>query len=293
MPGVSFTADEDGTFNGAEIPSDAMEYLTSYRASMGAALDLGVEYKPLPELSVSLSLKDIGFMYWNNLNAINGAIDGSFDGVYFQEGEALQFADSLLSTIAGSLKYDPTAKGYVQEMRGKLYVGAEYSFLRNMMSVGVLSKTEFMANYVSEEVSLNYKIRPCHWFGISAGYSFMSGGWSTLGFAMDLKLPPFNFYVATDYTPLYYSANGIPYKSQAINVQAGVVLTFKTKDNTKRLTAKAEDLSAIPEVAAEEPATEPAEVETSVSNTTVTETVTEKVEEVQGDEVGGTNVVKL
>jgi hypothetical protein len=30
-----------------------------------------------------------------------------------------------------------------------------------------------------------------------------------------------------------------------------------------------------------------------VSNTTVTETVTEKVEEVQGDEVGGTNVVKL
>jgi hypothetical protein len=293
---------------------------------MGAAIDLGVEYKPLPELSVSLSLKDIGFMYWNNLNASNGAIDGSFDGVYFQEGEALQFADSLLSTITGSLKYDPTAKGYVQEMRGKLYVGAEYSFLRNMMSVGLLSKTEFMSNYVSEEISLNYKIRPCHWFGISAGYSFVSGGWSTLGFAMDLKLPPFNFYVATDYTPLYYSANGYPYKSQAINVQAGVVLTFKTKDNTKRLTAKAADLAAIPEVTAEEPAAEPqavselaeteaatepqavpelvegllidrekgpVEVETSVSNTTVTETVTEKVEEVQGDEVGGTNVVKL
>ena len=318
MPGISFTADEDGNFNGIETPSDEMEYLTSYRASMGAALDLGVEYKPLPELSVSLSLKDIGFMYWNNLNVANGAIDGSFDGVYFQEGEALQFADSLLSTITGSLKYDPTAKGYVQEMRGKLYVGAEYSFLRNMMSVGLLSKTEFMSNYVSEEISLNYKIRPCHWFGISAGYSFVSGGWSTLGFAMDLKLPPFNFYVATDYTPLYYSANGYPYKSQAINVQAGVVLTFKTKDNTKRLTAKAADLAAIPEVTAEEPAAEPqtvselaeteaatepqavpelvegpAEVETSVSNTTVTETVTEKVEEVQGDEVGGTNVVKL
>jgi hypothetical protein len=216
-----------------------------------------------------------------------------------------------------------------------------------MMSVGVVSKTEFMSKYVSEEVSLNYKIRPCHWFGISAGYSFVSGGWSTIGFGMDIKLPPFNFYVATDYTPLYYGANGIPYKSQAINVQAGVVLTFKTKDNTKRLTAKAADLAAIPEVTAEEPAaepqavselaeteaatepqavpesvgieesaepnvltepnvvtapnvvtepnviTEPAAVEQSISTTTVTETVTEKVEEVQGDEVGGTNVVKL
>lgn len=327
MPGLSVTTDEEGGIDKITMNADANAILSSYKPSMGAAIDLGVAYKPLPELTVSLSLKDIGFMYWNNLNTASGDIAGSFKGVYFDFEEPLNIADSLLSAIKGSYRVG-NQTGYVQEMKGKLYVGAEYSFLRNMMSVGVLSKTEFMSNYVTEEVSLNYKIRPCHWFGISAGYSFVSGGWSTIGFGMDIKLPPFNFYVATDYTPLHYSAQGIPYKSQAVNVQAGVVLTFKTKDNTKRLTAKAEDLSAIPEVAAEEPAAEPqadpepavpepvegsaapantlntatnewdalvaeAGTDASSSVTTVTESTSQQETTVAGAEVGGTETVKL
>jgi hypothetical protein len=276
IPGVYFVPSSDGSIEKIQVTDNVISY---YNPSMGAAIDLGVAYKPIPELNLSLSLKDIGFMYWNNLSSASGMIEGSYSGFYYDVNTPVNVTDSLLSSIKGSLSVDNTKSGYLQEMRGKLYVGAEYSFLRNMMSVGVVSKTEFMSKYVSEEVSLNYKIRPCHWFGISAGYSFVSGGWSTIGFGMDIKLPPFNFYVATDYTPLYYGANGIPYKSQAINVQAGVVLTFKTKDNTKRLTAKASDFTAIPE--------------STSATESVTETVTEKVEEVQGDEVGGTNVVKL
>ena len=256
VPGMYFVPNSDGSIDRIET-IDISNVLSFYKPSMGAAIDLGATYKPIPALTLSLSLKDIGFMYWNNLTSASGQIDGAFKGIYYDVNNPINFVDSLLSSVSGSLQVDNAKGGYIQEMRGKLYVGAEYSFLRNMMSVGVLSKTEFMSKYVSEEVSLNYKIRPCHWFGISAGYSFVSGGWSTIGFGMDIKLPPFNFYVATDYTPLYYSAAGIPYKSQAINVQAGVVLTFKTRDNAKRLTAKAADLATIPEVTAEEPAAEP------------------------------------
>ena len=175
-------------------------------------------------------------MYWANLNQLDMQATGEFNGVYYDPENPANIIDSLLADVVATARLNPNATGYCREMRGKLYIGAEYSFLRNMMSVGVLSKTEFMAKYVSEEISLNYKVRPCHWFGISAGYSIVSGGWSTIGFGMDIKLPPFNFYVATDYVPLYYSAEGVPYKSQAINVQAGIVLTFDTKDNFKRLT---------------------------------------------------------
>ena len=238
FPGLTMKNNPDGSI--AFEMAQGKDILSAYRPSMGAAIDLGVEYKPIPELSVSLALKDIGFMYWNNLNTAVAQVDGSYTGMYFETGAQINVVDSLASVIAGSFVADNAKKGYVQEMTGKLYVGAEYSFLRNMMSVGVLSRTEFMSHYISEEISLNYKLRPCHWFGISAGYSFFSGGWSTIGFAMDLKLPPFNFYVATDYTPLYYSKQGIPYKSQGFNVQTGIVLTFKTKANAKRLMSKVE-----------------------------------------------------
>ena len=33
----------------------------------------------------------------------------------------------------------------------------------------------------------------------------------------------------SDYTPVHYSAVGIPYKTSAVNVQAGLVLTFGCK----------------------------------------------------------------
>lgn len=338
MPGIEVDTDEQGLIEGIGLNDEAKEILRLYKPSMGAAVDVGFSYRPVPSLNLSVSLKDIGFMYWNNLNTAVADMNAVYDGVYTDLNEPISLLDSLQSCITGSMRLDNAAKGYFQEMRGKLYVGAEYSFLRNMMSVGLLSKTEFMSNYVSEEISLNYKIRPCHWFGISAGYSFFSGGWSTIGFAMDLKLPPFNFYVATDYTPLYYSAQGVPYRSQAVNVQAGIVLTFKTKDNTKRLTAKKMEipvdstkvLSDTLAVAAMMPdavdslivasAVAPvdssltdvmsdstslsiqeewdalvAEAGTDVSSSTtvVTESFSDQATEVHGDEVGGTQVVKL
>ena len=235
VPGLKVLVDDQGNVSGFSA-FDITSAWQSYQLSMGAAVDLGVTYKPLPELTLSASIKDLGFMYWANLNQLDMQATGEFNGVYYDPENPANIIDSLLADVVATARLNPNAIGYCREMRGKLYIGAEYSFLRNMMSVGVLSKTEFMAKYVSEEISLNYKVRPCHWFGISAGYSIVSGGWSTIGFGMDIKLPPFNFYVATDYVPLYYSAEGVPYKSQAINVQAGIVLTFDTKDNFKRLT---------------------------------------------------------
>lgn len=302
VPGLGVVLDEDGHIKELTT-SDFVDMLAAYRPSMGAAIDLGVEYKPLPSLSISLSLKDIGFMYWNNVLTATSTAEGEYDGVYFQQDEPLNIVDSLSAAFKSSLLYDGKRTNYVQEMRGKLYVGAEYSFLRNMMSVGVLSKTEFMSNYISEEISLNYKIRPCHWFGISAGYSFVSGGWSTIGFGMDIKLPPFNFYVATDYTPLFYSVEGIPYRSQAFNVQAGIVLTFKTKNNVKKLTAKAQDLAEIPVTDSLEVAADSLPIEmkpvlqdslsVASSDTILISTTTDTINDVPLAEVGGTNMLPL
>ena len=46
---------------------------------------------------------------------------------------------------------------------------------------------------------------------------------------VNLRIPPFSIYVVSDYTPVHYSAIGIPYKTSAVNVQAGLVLTFGCK----------------------------------------------------------------
>ena len=132
-------------------------------------------------------------------------------------------------------------------MNGKIYAGVEYSFLNNMMSVGLVSKTSYNYNHWDEEITIGYNLRPCSWFGLSASYSLISSKSSAIGLGVNLRIPPFSFYVVSDYSPVHYSADGIPYKVSAANVQAGLVLTFgcmkkKAKKAEEELPVIAEDV---------------------------------------------------
>ena len=64
---------------------------------------------------------------------------------------------------------------------------------------------------------------------MSASYSFFQGGLSSMGLGLNLRLTPFNFYLVGDYMPLCYNEQGIPYKSRAVTLQTGIVLTFGCK----------------------------------------------------------------
>jgi hypothetical protein len=156
--------------------------------------------------------------------------------------------------------------GYTTLMNGKIYAGVEYSFLNNMMSVGVVSKTSYNYNHWDEELTVAYNLRPCSWFGLSASYSLISGRSSTVGLGFNLRLPPLSFYAVSDYTPVHYSADGIPYKASAFNVQAGLVLTMGCK--------KKKPVEETPEDVLPEPAPASAEVSEPVA-TEVSEPVAE------------------
>lgn len=234
IPAMKVETDAEGKITGFSFPSQFNDYIKSYRASMGAALDLGAVYKPIKDLSISLSLKDMGFMVWDNVNNAIGNIDYTFKGIDYHYGDTgVNYGDSILKVLQESYRYDfdSNKKHYVIGMNAKMYVGVEYSFLRDMMSVGLLSRTDLNAGRLQEELTLAYNLRPCAFFQLSASYSFISGGFSTVGLGLNLKLPPFNIYVVGDYMPLYYSAEGIPYRSQRVNVQAGVLLTFGCRAN--------------------------------------------------------------
>ncbi len=235
FPGTTVTTDAQGKINGFNFPSTFNDYIKNYKPCMGAALDLGGVYRPIKDLSISLSLKDMGFMVWDNSNTATANVDYTFSGLeYSPSSKNVNYGDSLLNVLKSSYRYDAVAAGkpYVTDMNAKMYAAVEYSFLKDMMSVGLLSRTELNAGRLSEEITLAYNLRPCYWFSMSASYSFISGGFSTLGLGLNLRLPPFNFYVVTDYMPLYYSAEGIPYRSQRLNLQAGILLTFNCAKST-------------------------------------------------------------
>ncbi len=236
VPAMEVKTDSTGRISGFNFPSQFNDYIKSYKLSMGAAFDLGAVYKPIKDLSLSLSIKDAGFMVWDNVNSANGNIDYTFKGIEYHYGEqGVNYGDSILKVLQQSYTTDTNKKKYVTAMNAKMYFGVEYSFLQDMMSVGLLSRTDLNAGRLQEELTLSYNLRPCSWFSMSASYSFISGGFSTLGVGLNLRLSPINLYVVTDYMPLYYSAEGIPYRSQRVNVQAGILLTFGCKKKSEPL----------------------------------------------------------
>lgn len=236
IPGIKPVFDEDGNMEGLDTDSEVLDVLKSLSYSVGASVDLGAVYKPIPELKISLSVKDLGFMYWKtNAMHLDGVFDYTFQGIdlsTMQETEGEQSkedSDKSKNILEEIGVISATEGGYTTMMNGKIYAGVEYSFLNNMMSVGVVSKTSYNYNHWDEELTVAYNLRPCSWFGLSASYSLISGRSSTVGLGFNLRLPPLSFYAVSDYTPVHYSADGIPYKASAFNVQAGLVLTMGCK----------------------------------------------------------------
>ena len=191
---------------------------------------------------------------------LDGVFDYTFQGIDLStmqetEGEQSKEESEESKNILEEIGViSATEGGYTTMMNGKIYAGVEYSFLNNMMSVGVVSKTSYNYNHWDEELTVAYYLRPCSWFGLSASYSLISGRSSTVGLGFNLRLPPLSFYAVSDYTPVHYSADGIPYKASAFNVQAGLVLTMGCK--------KKKTVEETPEDVLPEPA--PASTEESV-----------------------------
>ncbi len=256
MPNITLELDENGNVVGYKKG----DFFSSLGCSLGASVDLGAIYKPTPGLKISLSVKDLGFIVWNtNSVELEGKSDYLFKGIEIISDTAEDREDKTITKA--------TSCSYTTMMNGKIYAGLEYDFLDNMMSIGVVSKTSYNYNHWDEEITVGYNLRPCRWFGLSASYSLISSKSSAIGLGVNLRLPPFSFYAVSDYTPVHYSAEGIPYKVSALNLQAGVVLTF----GCKKKKAVEEEVPVVAEDVLPEPTQTEELKQTQVEETQTTE----------------------
>ena len=245
VPSLAIRTTEDGNIDSLYMSTtDVSDILRNYEPSVGAAFDLGFEYKPVESLSLSFAIRDLGFIAWRNAHMATGNIDYPFSGLEYHYGQDnfQEYGDSIAEvfkksyTVEGSNPetdrlYDKSV--YFTMMTAKMYAAAEYSFLRNMMSLGLISKTELSGGRLYEELTAAYNLRPCRWFGMSASYSFFSGGFSSMGLGLNLRLTPFSLYLVGDYMPLCYNEQGIPYKARAFNIQTGIVMTIGCKNKAQ------------------------------------------------------------
>jgi outer membrane protein OmpA-like peptidoglycan-associated protein len=198
----------------------------------GAAIDLGVTYVPIQNLQLSAAITDLGFIRWKqgtaNLN-LNGSY--AFTGVEYTLGDSLNFLEPMVDTLLYAFNGSASSDAYTTFLSTRLNVGAEYSF-NNKIGFGLLWSTLFTNKTAFTDLTASFNLRPTTWISWAFTYSLLQGRWSTLGFGAQLRIAPFNMYLAVDRIPLRYSntrhfpSTVLPMGWSGTSLQAGMVWVF-------------------------------------------------------------------
>jgi len=147
-------------------------------AGNGMGFDFGVTYSPIKNLVFSAAVLDLGFIRWKNtVKNLDYQIDYSFDGTKLNGiGDLDESAaiDSIKSAFDFSTVLNVNNDPYTTSTLAKMNIGAEYSFLKDKMSSGLLSASALRKEKVYEELTASINIKPQNWFNLSLSYSVRS-----------------------------------------------------------------------------------------------------------------------
>ncbi|MDR3365748.1 MAG: DUF5723 family protein [Prevotellaceae bacterium] len=193
----------------------------------GFGVDLGATYNILPELQLSAALIDLGFIRWRS-NLTNASFNGNFEttGIDYNPGDKVEDRlDTMLQTLEDAFVFTGSHSSYTTALSTRLNVGAEYSVVNNKIGFGMLSSTLYAGKSLYTDLTVAANLRPCTWFSTSFTYSLLHGRFSNVGFGAQLRVMPFNMYIAVDRIPLTFASQELPVPTnlKSVNLQAGMV----------------------------------------------------------------------
>lgn len=229
VPGLRFVPDENHQFGEVEFDEDQPISAYLKPKGMGASIDFGATYKILPNLQISASLLDLGFIRWNkNLLELDKNGDFVYDGVKFDiNDDSTNFFEHYGDELENLYVINDSPKAYTTSLSTKFNLGAEYSFWEDRVGVGLLSITNFFRRTVWEEFIITSNFRPCRYFSFSLSYNMFDGEWNNLNAGVNLNLGPVNLYAAMDHIPLKYAkCEDVKFPSDTRFMRANVGLAF-------------------------------------------------------------------
>ena len=209
--------------------------------NLGAALDLGLNYRPGDRWLLSASLLDLGWIGWkDNVHRGSYELDYDYTSVevnpfdFIDDNNSVDtYADSVLTalgdTLLGGLDLAP-GQAYSTRLNTKLYVGASFYVTPNI-NFGLLSRTDFLRNAVVEQVTASVNFSAGRILGFTLSYSYINNYFKNLGAGISLNAGPFNLYVVSD-----NALNAVFWPQEAVstNLWFGMNLVFGYRQKMDR-----------------------------------------------------------
>ncbi len=234
VPGLRFVPNDKHQFGEVEFDED--QPIRSYIKPRGSgmAIDLGMTYQILPELKVSASVLDLGFIRWRkDLVQLDKNGDVVYNGVEFDiNDDSTKYYEHYGDELENLYVINDHPEKYGSALSTKLNVGAEYSLWEDRVGFGFLSTTYFFRRTAWEEFLISTNFRPCKYVSLTLSYNMFDGEWNNLNAGMNLNLGPVNLYAALDHIPLKFAKIDeykIPSNTRSVRANVGLAFLFGTK----------------------------------------------------------------
>lgn len=207
----------------------------------GMAVDIGANYRLLPQLLLSASVLDIGGITWNN------TFEGTFDFEWDYSGIELNpfsgidtsFVSVLMDSLSNAYGFS-TGDPYISPLNPKLFLGASF-YPVEKIGFGFVSRTDFLNEKVAQQFTGSVNMTTGKFANLTLSYSYIAQKLNNIGAGFSFNVGPFNWYMISDNV---ISTALRPTKARSMNLWFGLNLTFGWK-KVKKAHSKEEKMKKI------------------------------------------------
>ncbi len=207
----------------------------NFTGNLGYAVDVGIKYNPLDNLSFSASVTDLGKIKWKETAKNYSVVSDSatFEGIYLEnifDGKNFtgNLTDQLFEELKNSFDFTESDKVYSSALVSKVTLAGTYTFFGKNRA-GIVYYGEIFKRHTISSFSVNYMRQIGSFLNIGLNYYNFDFTSHNLGVTFLLNAGAFQFYVATN------SVLGIikPQQTNLYNVNFGINLVFKKHKKTE------------------------------------------------------------
>lgn len=219
-----------------DVKSSQIRTIMMNPKNMGLGVDLGVIFKPIDKLSLSLSVLDLGYIKWkDNLNTFKQDASFDFKGVNLPKNDSTNAMNAFLDTLKNNFTYSTGNSGYKTSLNPKIYAGVLYQ-LTKRIGLGALTRQEIINSKLNSQYTFSLNLYPANALNFTFSYTIADKMYDNFGAGLAFKLGFLQAYFMTERFPLYWYSTKqgypIPQHAKSVNLRFGfnIVLGYRHRE---------------------------------------------------------------
>ena len=216
--------DEEGYVDGLEYDDDVAASKIIMSKNRGIALDLGMTWDVLDNLTLGASVTDLGFINWkehtnrfstNNTFVFNGVDVG--DEITGNEADDRDYWEELGDSLTNSFKVSGSQMKYKTMLQGSVNLMANYKF-EEWLHFGAVSRHYMVDGTWLPNLNLSVGLHPGKALSTVVSYGVSRNDLANIGLGLMFRGGPLQLYLLTD----NLDAAFWPHKAKMVNARFGI-----------------------------------------------------------------------